>query len=105
MQYRRLGRFGLKVSPLCLGTMMFGGETDEQVAQKIVRHAFEEARGASASQFAVTWVLNNALVTGTNRRPVHVRAVGALSRRARVQVYHRGRGTGRLRSKNLDLLV
>ena len=41
MQYRRLGRFGLKVSPLCLGTMMFGGETDEQTAQKIVRHAFE----------------------------------------------------------------
>jgi len=41
MQYRRLGRFGLKVSPLCLGTMMFGGETDEQVAQKIVRHAFD----------------------------------------------------------------
>ena len=41
MQYRRLGRFGLKVSPLCLGTMMFGGETDEQAAQKIVRHAFE----------------------------------------------------------------
>jgi len=29
MQYRRLGRFGLKVSPLCLGTMMFGGETNE----------------------------------------------------------------------------
>ena len=26
MQYRRLGRSGLKVSPLCLGTMMFGGE-------------------------------------------------------------------------------
>jgi len=41
MQYRRLGRFGLKVSPLCLGTIMFGGETNEQVAQKIVRHAFE----------------------------------------------------------------
>ena len=41
MQYRRLGRSGLKVSPLCLGTMMFGGETDEQAAQKIVRHAFE----------------------------------------------------------------
>lgn len=41
MQYRRLGRFGLKVSPLCLGTMTFGGETDEQVAHKIVRHAFE----------------------------------------------------------------
>jgi hypothetical protein len=30
-----------------------------------------------------------------HRRPAHVRAVGALSRRAQVQVYHRGRGTGR----------
>jgi aryl-alcohol dehydrogenase-like predicted oxidoreductase len=37
MQYRRLGHSGLKVSPLCLGTMMFGGETDEQAAQTIVR--------------------------------------------------------------------
>ena len=25
MEYRNLGRSGLKVSPLCLGTMMFGG--------------------------------------------------------------------------------
>ena len=24
MEYRKLGRSGLKVSPLCLGTMMFG---------------------------------------------------------------------------------
>ena len=29
MEYRKLGRSGLKVSPLCLGTMMFGGPTDE----------------------------------------------------------------------------
>ena len=29
MQYRTLGRSGLKVSPICLGTMMFGGPTDE----------------------------------------------------------------------------
>ena len=29
MEYRNLGRSGLKVSPLCLGTMMFGGPTDE----------------------------------------------------------------------------
>jgi aryl-alcohol dehydrogenase-like predicted oxidoreductase len=28
MDYRGLGRSGLKVSPLCLGTMMFGGATD-----------------------------------------------------------------------------
>lgn len=29
MNYRRLGRTGLKVSPLCLGTMNFGPETSE----------------------------------------------------------------------------
>ena len=29
MDYRTLGRSGLKVSKLCLGTMMFGGPTDE----------------------------------------------------------------------------
>ena len=29
MQHHNLGSSGLKVSPLCLGTMMFGGPTDE----------------------------------------------------------------------------
>ena len=29
MEYRTLGRSGLRVSPLCLGAMMFGGATDE----------------------------------------------------------------------------
>jgi len=36
MDYRTLGHSGLKVSPLCLGTMMFGGETDSKTAQSIV---------------------------------------------------------------------
>lgn len=36
MEYRSLGQSGLKVSPLCLGTMMFGDRTDETVAQRIV---------------------------------------------------------------------
>jgi aryl-alcohol dehydrogenase-like predicted oxidoreductase len=35
-RYRRLGRSGLKVSPLCLGTMMFGDRTDEAEAREIV---------------------------------------------------------------------
>ena len=39
MEYRSLGRSGLKVSPLCLGTMMFGGETDEATSARIVDHA------------------------------------------------------------------
>lgn len=36
MNYRYLGRSALKVSPLCLGAMMFGGETDEATAKRIM---------------------------------------------------------------------
>ena len=41
MQYRQLGRSGLKVSPICLGTMMFGGPTDEATSSRIVAKARE----------------------------------------------------------------
>lgn len=36
MEMVGLGRSGLQVSPLCLGTMMFGGQADERVAQRIM---------------------------------------------------------------------
>ena len=39
MEYRRLGKSGLCVSPLCLGTMMFGERTSEQVAGRIIGSA------------------------------------------------------------------
>jgi len=39
MEYRTLGRSGVKVSPLCLGTMMFGGPTDEPASRRIVAKA------------------------------------------------------------------
>jgi aryl-alcohol dehydrogenase (NADP+) len=39
MEYRRLGRSGLKVSPLCLGAMMFGDQADEQVSREIIASA------------------------------------------------------------------
>jgi len=42
MDYRKLGRSGLKVSPLCLGTMMFGGATDEATAARIVTQAADQ---------------------------------------------------------------
>src|SRR5437899_1537040 len=41
MQYRNLGRSGLKISPICLGTMMFGGPTDEATSSRIVATARE----------------------------------------------------------------
>jgi aryl-alcohol dehydrogenase (NADP+) len=41
MQYRNLGRSGLKISPICLGTMMFGGPTDEATSTRIVARARE----------------------------------------------------------------
>lgn len=41
MDYRHLGRTGLKVSPLCLGTMNFGPETTEQDSHRIMDLALE----------------------------------------------------------------
>ena len=41
MQYRVLGSSGMKVSQICLGTMMFGGPTEEAEARRIVDHALE----------------------------------------------------------------
>ncbi len=41
MRYRVLGRSGLRVSELCLGTMNFGSQTDEAESQRILDHALE----------------------------------------------------------------
>jgi len=41
MIYRNLGRSNLKVSALCLGTMMFGDQTDQAEAARIVAHAHD----------------------------------------------------------------
>lgn len=41
MNYRLLGRTGVKVSELCLGTMMFGGPTDEDESIRIIHRAMD----------------------------------------------------------------
>ena len=41
MPTRILGHSGTRVSELCIGTMMFGDQTDEATARRIVDHAFE----------------------------------------------------------------
>ncbi len=39
MDYRRLGASGLNVSPICLGTMMFGDRTSERASMRIIGEA------------------------------------------------------------------
>ena len=41
MDYRHLGRTGLRVSPLCLGTMNFGPETDEATSHQVMDAALD----------------------------------------------------------------
>jgi aryl-alcohol dehydrogenase-like predicted oxidoreductase len=41
MEYRKVGRTGLKVSAFCLGTMMFGRQVNEQESVRIVQSAID----------------------------------------------------------------
>jgi len=87
MDYRNLGRSGLKVSPLCLGTMMFGGQTDEPTAARIIDHArtaginfidtadvyadgrSEEIVGRAITPHRSWWVLATKLANATGDGP------------------------------------
>jgi len=42
MDYRNLGRTGVRVSQLCLGTMMFGRSTNEQDSVAVIQRALDE---------------------------------------------------------------
>ncbi len=42
MQYKKLGRTGLKVSEVCLGTMSFGYPMEEADAIRMMKHAYEK---------------------------------------------------------------
>ena len=44
MEYRSLGKTGLRVSELCLGAMTFGRETEEEISYRILDN-FVEAGG------------------------------------------------------------
>ena len=54
MRIRTLGAAGMRVSELCLGTMMFGDQTDEAEARRIVDHAASQGVNFidSADQYA-----------------------------------------------------
>ncbi|MFN0264579.1 aldo/keto reductase [Tepidamorphus sp. 3E244] len=90
MDYRTLGRSGLKVSPICLGTMMFGGRTERLDAEKIIAHAFdagvnfidtadvynegasEEIVGRAIGKYRDRWVLATKLGNKTGDGPNQV---------------------------------
>ena len=75
MEYRKLGRSGLTVSRLCLGTMMFGDTTDEKTSKRIVdmardaginfidtadvygRGASEEVTGRAIKRQRADWIV------------------------------------------------
>jgi aryl-alcohol dehydrogenase-like predicted oxidoreductase len=87
MEYRSLGRSGLKVSPLCLGTMMFGGATDDATAYRIVARAkdqgvnfidsadgynggkSEQAVGQAIREHRSWWVLATKCANPTDKGP------------------------------------
>ncbi len=87
MEYRNLGASGLKVSPLCLGTMMFGGATSEPDAARIIMMAreqganfidtadvyndgrSEEITGRAISAHRAWWVLATKLANPTEPGP------------------------------------
>ncbi|MCA6125791.1 aldo/keto reductase [Bradyrhizobium sp. WSM 1704] len=95
MQYRQLGRSGLKISPICLGSMMFGGPTDEATSARIIAKAreaginfidsadaynggkSEEVVGRAISSQRSNWVLATKLANPIGDDPNH----GGLSRR------------------------
>ncbi|MEA2640505.1 MAG: hypothetical protein QOF51_1899 [Chloroflexota bacterium] len=60
MEYRNLGRTGLKVSELCLGTMQWGWTADEAAARDVM-DAFAEAGGTfvDTADVYTRWAPNN----------------------------------------------
>jgi aryl-alcohol dehydrogenase-like predicted oxidoreductase len=77
MDTTRLGRTGLQVSRLCLGTMNFGPHTEERDAFAIMDHALEQGiqffdtanvYGQSAGRGATERIVGNWLAQGGGRR-------------------------------------
>jgi len=77
MDYRRLGRTALQVSPLCLGTMNFGPETDEPTSFAIMDRALElginffdtaNVYGESAGRGATEQIIGRWFAQGGGRR-------------------------------------
>ncbi len=78
MEYRSLGRTGVQVSQICLGTMMFGGRTDGAEAGRIIAHGREN--GVNFIDTADVYTAGRSEQSGPGRRRC---LRGAASARAR----------------------
>jgi aryl-alcohol dehydrogenase-like predicted oxidoreductase len=99
MNYRSLGATSLKISPLTLGTMMFGGDTNEEDAHRIIDSArelginsidtadvynggkSEEVVGRAIGQDRDKWVLASKFASSRGKGPNE----GGLSRKYIIQ--------------------
>ena len=70
MEYRNLGRTGVKVSPLCLGTMNFGPRTPEDEAIKMMHQAMEDGINFIDTANYYGQPLNNGKGQGTSEKIV-----------------------------------
>ena len=103
MEFRRLGRSGLKVSEICLGTMTFGHGTDTAEAERMVRAAldagvmfFDTADGYSDGESEV--MLGRALGARRREAVIATKVFNAMgpgpndSGMSRASHHERGRG-------------
>lgn len=103
MEYRRLGRTGLRVSPLCLGTMNFGQHTTEQDSFAIMDRAldaginfFDTANGygGKPGEGVTEQIIGRWLAQGGGRREKVVLAtkvygtMGQWPNQGRLSAYH-----------------
>jgi aryl-alcohol dehydrogenase-like predicted oxidoreductase len=77
MEYTHLGRTGLSVSRLCLGTMNFGSQTDEATSHGIMDEALDQGinffdsantYGGAAGKGATEEIIGRWFASGGNRR-------------------------------------
>ena len=122
MEYTNLGRSGLKVSRLCLGTMNFGPEADERASHVIMDHALDSGINFFDSADVYGWktgegiteqIVGNWLAQGGGRREKIVLAtkvfgeMGDGSNDRGLSAYHIRRACEaslrRLRTDHIDL--
>jgi aryl-alcohol dehydrogenase-like predicted oxidoreductase len=122
MEYTSLGRTGLKVSRLCLGTMNFGPQTDESTSHEILDQALNlgfnfidtaNVYGWKTGEGITEQIIGRWLALGGNRRDRIVLATKVFGRMGespnerRLSAYHIRRACEeslrRLRTDHIDL--